>query len=114
MIGKAYIVYAQMLYDAPAPPGLDEESEMLYRELLDERRIPIEDKGRTRLMANLSKAEESKRWSEWQTRTLDLLSETFAGEFAPEKSEIRGTFESNYVPPARPVTVRPIGEEAEQ
>ena len=113
MAGKAYLVYADMLYNAPSPPGLDDESEMLYREALDEYRIPVEDKGRARLQANLDKAAEAKRWSPWLTQTLGLLADKFPGEFAPEKEEIRGDIESNYVPPARPMTVRAPAEEAE-
>lgn len=114
MAGKAYMVYANMLYNAPSPPGLDEESEMLYREALDEYRVPVEDKGRARLQANLDKAAEDRRWSPWMTETLNLLAETFPGEYSPEKAEIRGEIESNYVPPPRPLTVRPQQAEEEE
>lgn len=106
MAGKAYLTYAEMLYNAPSPPTLDEEEEMLYREALDEYRLPVEDKGRARLQAGLDKAEQEKLWSPWQTKTLDLLADYFAGEYSPEKPEIRGDIESNYVPPARPMSVR--------
>ena len=95
-----------MLYDAPPPKSLDEEEVDLYREAIDERRLPIEDKGKNRLSANLQKAADAHRWSPWMSRTKVELSRRFPGEYAPEKDEIRGMGDSNYVPGAGPISVR--------
>ncbi|MDG1479644.1 MAG: tetratricopeptide repeat protein [Myxococcota bacterium] len=104
--GLAYLTYSDMLYDAPPPKSLDEEEVDLYREAIDERRLPIEDKGKNRLSANLQKAADAHRWSPWMSRTKVELSRRFPGEYAPEKDEIRGMGDSNYVPGAGPISVR--------
>jgi tetratricopeptide (TPR) repeat protein len=104
--GLSYLTYSDMLYDAPPPKSLDEEEVDLYREAIDERRLPIEDKGKNRLAANLQKAEDERRWSPWMTQTKAELARRFPGEFAPEKEEIRGLGDSNYVPGAGPISIR--------
>jgi tetratricopeptide (TPR) repeat protein len=112
--GLAYLTYSDMLYEAPPPKSLDEEEVELYREAIDERRLPIEDKGKTRLSANLQKAEDEHRWSPWMTKTKIELARRFPGEFAPEKDEIRGVGDSNYVPGAGPISVRARENNAEE
>ena len=109
--GMTYLSYADMLYDAPPPSSLDEEELMLYQEAIDERRLPIEDKGKNRLQANIDKARQEKRWSPWLTKSLDALASRFPSEFAAEKAEIRGEGDSNYVPNAGPISVRVKTEE---
>lgn len=101
-LGKAYLSYADMLYDAPVPKDFaaDPDLEMIYFEELDKLRIPLEDKGRKRLEAVLQTAESEKAWSDWQTRTLAELAKRFPAEFAPEKAEFRGTIRDTHVPSA--------------
>ncbi len=105
-LGRSYLRYSDMLYDTPPPRGLDEEGEAIYYEEIDRRRLPVEDKGRARLEANLEKARTEKRWNEWVTRTLDLLADRFPSDFAMEKVELRGTGDSNIVPHAGPMPLR--------
>ena len=114
VMGSSYLTYADMLFRAPPPKGLDDEELMLYTEAIDERRIPVEDKGRARLETNLQKARTEGAWSEWVTRTVDLLAQKFPADFAPEKEEIRGAGESNYVPTAGPISVRSAEKAAEE
>lgn len=99
-LGKAYLGYSDMLYNAPPPRGLDQESLDFYYEEIDKRRIPVEDKGRQRLEANLEKARAEKRWNEWCTRTQQALADRFPSDFAQEKEELRGGGDSNIVPRA--------------
>jgi hypothetical protein len=40
------------------------------------------------------------------TQTKAELAKRFPGEFAPEKEEIRGLGDSNYVPGAGPISIR--------
>jgi TolA-binding protein len=61
--GAAYFAYADMLFDAPPPKRFTEEMIQLYQEQIDTLRLPVEDKGKNRLTANLEKAKEAKRWS---------------------------------------------------
>ncbi|MEL6347964.1 MAG: tetratricopeptide repeat protein [Myxococcota bacterium] len=106
--GMGYLTYSDMIYEAPVPPEIerDEELLMLYQEKLDELRIPVEDKARARLEANLQKGKEAKRWSPYLTKTLEALSGRFPGDFAAEKGEIRGEAEASFVARPRPISVR--------
>ena len=114
--GRAYFAYSDMIYNAPIPPEIaaDPELEMLYLEKLDELRLPAEDKGRARLEKVLETAETQKQWSEYQTETLSVLSDRLPTEYAPEKGEIRGQPESNFVPSAGPMSVRPPKSSSDQ
>lgn len=84
---EAFYAYAAMLYNVPTPKGLPPEMEDYFREKLDEIREPAEEKGKAFAMANLDKARESRSWSVWQGKTLDLLNEHFPSEFPREKVE---------------------------
>ncbi|MCK6506610.1 tetratricopeptide repeat protein [Myxococcota bacterium] len=106
-VGRAYLRYSDMLYEAPPPRGLDQEGLDIYNEEIDKRRIPVEDKGRARLEANLQKARDAKQWNEWVTRTVDLLADRFPSDFAKEKQELRGTSDSAFVPRGAPMGFRP-------
>lgn len=109
-IGRAYLRYSDMLFEAPPPKGLDDESKAIYYEEIDKLRIPIEDKGRARLQVNLDKARETKLWNEWVSKTLAYLADRFPGDFAMEKAEVRGQSASTYVPRAAAMPLRPAPE----
>jgi len=111
VIGMSFLAYADMLYDAPPPKGLDEDELMLYQEAIDEIRIPIEDKGRARLEANLEKARAEKLWSVWITTTLEVLAKRYPAEHTVEKEEIRGMGDSTLVPMGGPISLRGGDEE---
>ena len=106
VIGEAYLAYADILYDAPAPKGLDEEEQFLYDETIAELRIPLEDKGKARLVKVLEKAKEARRWSQFQTKALETLNARFPREFAPEKAEVRGKTSGSAVRRAGPMPMR--------
>ena len=104
--GSAYLEYADMLFRAPPPKGLDEDELMLYQEAIDELRIPVEDKGRARLQTNLDKARSEKLWSPWLTKTLEALNTRYPAEFTLEKDELRGAGDSYSVPMSGPISLR--------
>ena len=104
--GEAYLAYADMLFDAPVPKGFSEEEVLLYEEIIAERRIPLEDKGKSRLVRVLDTAKEAGRWSQFQTKALTTLNERFPREFAPEKEEARGTSSASTVRRAGPIPLR--------
>ena len=110
-LGASFLTYAKLLFEAPEPAGLDDEQLDMYFEILDEKRIPVEDKGKARLRAVLEKAEKEKRWSEWTTKTLDFLATSFPSEFSREVNEIRGSADLTLVPMAGPMS--PVGVEVE-
>lgn len=57
-IGKAYDHFARSLYEAPVPPGLTDEQEILYREALAEQAMPVETKSQEALATAVGKARE--------------------------------------------------------
>ncbi len=75
----------------------------MYLDAIDSLRIPVEDKGKARLIAALEKAKAEKRWSEWTSKTVDFFAANFPSEFAKESSEIRGAADSTLVPLAGPI-----------
>ena len=84
----AYFAYAEMLFNMPPPPGLTEEQIIFYQEQLDGIRTPVEAKGRARAEANLTAAKDKGLWTEWQSKTLELLNSRFPREFPAEKLEM--------------------------
>ena len=106
VIGQAYLAYADMLFDLPPPRGLDDDELMLYEEVIAEKRVPVEDKGKARLVRVLEKAKEAGRWSQFQTLALNSLNERFPREFAPEKLEVRGKTGASAVKRAGPIPLQ--------
>lgn len=114
LAGDAYYTFADMLYNYPCPPNiakLGEEACMLLTAEIDKIRIPVEDKGKNRLMAALDLAKEEKRWSEWQGKALELLNEKDPANFGTDKQELRGVGDSNLVPGSGPIPLRPPADE---
>jgi len=104
--GEAYLAYSDMLFEAPMPRGLDEEEQFLYEEVIADRRVPLEDKGKGRLVLVLENAKKQKRWSPYQSEAMRVLNERFPREFAPEKDEVRGQTRASGVRRAGPVPLR--------
>ena len=107
VIGLAYLRMSDMLYNAPAPKGMDDEGLMLYQEAIDELRLPAEERGKTNLQLNLDQAKEKKTWTEWQTTSLNELNSRFPSEYVKEKNEVRSKAVSAWVPTLGPVSVTP-------
>ena len=97
-----------MMVSAPVPAEVkaDPEFEIIYYEELDKLRIPLEDKGKTRLVAVLDTARQEHTWTKWQTIAIDELARRFPAEFAPEKQELRGVLRDSHVPRAAAQTVK--------
>jgi len=113
--GVAYLSYADLLYRAPPPRDFANDDELLdsYYEQIDEARIPVEDKGKTRLVRNVEQAQELKLWSEWQSKSLDYLNQIFPNEFAPEKQEFRADGRSDPAAYGGALPVRGVDVDAE-
>ncbi len=85
----AHFDYAQMLFDAPPPKGFNQEMIDIYVGELDKLRVPVEEKGKALAVRLLQQAEKDERWSEWQSKTIDLLNQRFPKEYPAEKLEAR-------------------------
>ncbi len=101
--GASQLTFAKLLFEVPEPQGFDDEMLDIYYEQLDEMRIPVEDRGKSRLVGVLDYAKDQKRWSEWTSKALDYLAENFPTEFAKEMNEVRGAGDSTLVPMAGPI-----------
>ncbi len=110
VMGAAYLAYANMLFEVPEPQGLDDEQLDMYLSELDNIRIPVEDKGRARLLAAVDGSKTAAKWSDWTAKSLALLAKKFPTEFAEERPEKRGMSDSALVPMAGPMS--PVGAEA--
>ena len=109
--GDGYFSYADMIYSYPCPASFTEEMCLLFTEKLDEVRIPVEDKGRARLVANLEKAASEKLWSEWVAKSLAFLATRDPANYAADKVELRGAADSNLVPTAGALPIRVVEPE---
>lgn len=110
--GEGHYVFADIVYKVPCPQGFNEfQCDTIVGEL-DKIRLPVEDKGKARLISVLELAEQEKRWSEWQTRAIQALSERDPQNYSTEKVELRGVGDSNLVPTAGPLEVRKKEEPA--
>jgi len=70
-----------MLFNAPLPRGLSEEDQMFIREEIDKQRIPVEDKGKSFLLAALDTGHKQGSWGQFQEEALAYLAERYPKEF---------------------------------
>jgi TolA-binding protein len=88
-LGHMYQVFAQALYDAPVPPGLNEEEQDSYRTQLEDIALPIEDEAVKRYVTAYDKAREFKVTNEWTKRILQALNKFKPSEYPLFKEERR-------------------------
>lgn len=98
--GEGHFVFADIVYKVPCPANFNEFMCDTLTGELDKIRLPVEEKGKARLLSVLELASQEKRWSEWQTRTMAMLSERDPQSYSTEKVEKRGVGDSNIVPTA--------------
>ncbi|HND29402.1 MAG TPA: tetratricopeptide repeat protein [Myxococcota bacterium] len=113
--GLLAFIMADLVYQMPPPKGFSEEDVATYQQLLDEKvRLPFEDKGRNWLTRGIAAAREKKAWSQWSTRSMDLLHEKFPFDYPGERPESRGLLNVADVPIAGPqgIEVAPPPEAA--
>lgn len=104
--GEGHFVFADLVYKVPCPKNFNEFQCDTLAGALDEIRLPVEEKGKARLISVLDLAKQEKRWSEWQVKALSMLSERDPQNYAPDKEEIRGVGDSNLVPTAGAIDLK--------
>jgi len=113
LVGRAYLDYANMIYDLPDPKGVSQEEIDIIREEMDKIRLPVEDKGKNRLQAVLSAAASTKQWSRFQTEAQLLLAERFPAEFpASGREEVRGNQAARDYRLAAPIPLKDPNKES--
>jgi TolA-binding protein len=70
-IGFAYLDFAKNLTDSPDPKGLTPEQLDMYRSELENRALPLEDKGIEAIEKALQKSSELKVYNEWALKAED-------------------------------------------
>jgi TolA-binding protein len=70
-IGFAYLDFAKNLTDSPDPKGLTPEQVDMYRSELENRALPLEDKGIEAIEKALQKSSELKVYNEWALKAED-------------------------------------------
>jgi cellulose synthase operon protein C len=103
--GATFIAWADMFYKAPAPPEIAADEDLLaaYREELDKLGRPAEEKGISRLQANLQKSKDEKRASVWIDKTIAMLNDRDPLNYPLEKAEVRGQSSASVLPTAGPL-----------
>lgn len=87
-IGLAYQEFAQALYDAPIPGGLNEEQVDLYRDALTEQAYPVEIKAQEALAAAVEKSVELQFENECSTEAREILEQRVPNLFPPLLGEV--------------------------
>jgi TolA-binding protein len=108
---RATFDYAQAFFDIPPPKGFSPEMVIEYQAQLDPYRIKYEDAGRQMAEELLKAAVENERWSEWQSKTLDLLNRKFPRDYPAEKIEARFTSEPHIEMKKGPIDIDVGGPE---
>jgi TolA-binding protein len=116
-VGYLYQLFAQMLYDAPDPPGLSDEDMDLFRTQIEEQAIKWENIAIERYAVAVAKARELKIVNEWSQRALKELNTYKPAEYPLFKAEKRQYEFSTDVPaalePAPAEPAEPVGTEPE-
>ena len=109
-VGHLYQVFAQALYDAPVPPGLNDEEQEAYRTQLEDIALPIEDEAVKRYQTAYDKAREFKVTNEWTKRILTALNKFKPSDYPLFKEEHRVLSNDDLTPP-RLLTAAPVAPE---
>ncbi|MEE2757523.1 MAG: tetratricopeptide repeat protein [Myxococcota bacterium] len=88
-LGHIYQLFAEDLYDAPIPDTLSEEEQDVYRTMLEDQAIPIEDSAVAKYVFAIKKARELKIVNDWTKRILTSLNKYRPSEYPLFKEELR-------------------------
>ncbi|MBV69853.1 MAG: hypothetical protein CMH52_00765 [Myxococcales bacterium] len=88
-IGHIYQLFAEAFYNAPIPDTLSEEEQDVYRTMLEDQAMPVEDKAVTKYKFAIKKARELKIVNEWTKRILTSLNKYLPSDYPLFKEELR-------------------------
>lgn len=95
-IGNTFQRFAQALYDAPVPYREGSEEWDIYRQMLDDQAIPLEDEAVKRYEKVAQQARQDKIVNEWTKKTLDELNKYKPQEYPLYKEERQSLEERDY------------------
>lgn len=98
-LGQIYQLFAEALYDAPIPESFNEEEEDVYRTMLEDTALPIEDEAVKRFEQAYEKAREFRITNEWTKRILTSLNKYKPADYPLFKEERRVRVVQQLTPP---------------
>ena len=88
-IGSLFKNFADTLYEAPIPFDKGTQEYRVYRQELENRAMPIEDKAVSHFKKTLSKARNENIVNEWTKKTLEALNKFRPGEYPLYKESLK-------------------------
>jgi TolA-binding protein len=72
-LGEIYYLFAKSLFDLPVPPELNEDEQVVYRAMLDDKATPLNEKAIEGMQGALKLAHKNRVYNEWSRRSASLL-----------------------------------------
>ena len=111
--GAAWFSYSDIVFAYPTPPSISASEKQAYEDFVAERfgpqQIRAEETARTALLKGLEKARVEKRWSVWNSKSVELLNARFPADFPSERQETRGAFTETLIEVAGPASPKAGG-----
>lgn len=108
------LYYADLGFSVQPPPGLSDEEDAAFRQILEEqvypKYYPIQDKAKAEFQQLIELSKEKKTWSPWVGKAYETLNTLDPFTFPAEKVELRGSPDASIVPEIRPMTMEPPKE----
>jgi TolA-binding protein len=103
-LGEIYYLFAKSLFDLPVPAELNEDEQVVYRAMLDDKATPLNEKAIEGMQGALKLAHKNRVYNEWSRRSASLLVKVSPAAFpvledATVNSEhpVIATFSTTYI-----------------
>lgn len=108
---RALLYYAELGFQLKPPPGLSEDEQFAFQEILDQQVFPkfydLQEKAKSEYQQLIELAKDKKLWSEWVTKSQEELNNLDPFAFPVEKLEVRGAVDSSIQTRIVPIAVDP-------
>jgi hypothetical protein len=80
-LGEMYHLFAKSLFDLPVPPELNEDEQVVYRAMLDDKATPLNEKAIEAMDNALKLAHKNHVYNEWSRKSAALLVKVSPAKF---------------------------------
>jgi TolA-binding protein len=80
-LGEMYYLFAKSLFDLPVPPELNEDEQVVYRAMLDDKATPLNEKAIEAMDNALKLAHKNHVYNEWSRKSAALLVKVSPSKF---------------------------------
>jgi TolA-binding protein len=80
-LGEMYYLFAKSLFDLPVPPELNEDEQVVYRAMLDDKATPLNEKAIEAMDNALKLAHKNHVYNEWSRKSAALLVKVSPAKF---------------------------------